>query len=585
MSRKASDHRRVIFAVSTLVITLVLALGLGLGLGLKHRHHANGSQALPSTSSLPLLTPQTSNNFVVGSIIGQSPQDRTYNFTVALANGAPDGVNKTMVVVNGMYPGPTIEVNQGDRLIINVHNNLRNDTSIHWHGLYQNGSNWYDGTSGITECGIPPGQPLTYNFTLGEFSGTTWYQCSTQYTDGVTGALIVHPTQNPSTLPAYDSEIVIQMADLYHNFSQVLLAEYLSPDGIAGTQGNEPVPDGGTINGLGQYSASGAGGSYFDCTVERGKTYRLRILNTGSFAAIRFSVDNHPLTLIEADGTLLAPTQVSGVTVEVAQRHSVLLYANQTSSPNGTYWMRATLQTDMFTYNQPGQNVDIRGVIRYVLFVLDPTLNPASADPGPGVSGLPGANGTTDLVPLLPSLPPNATRSVSMTVSFQSTSDGQFLGFINSTSWEPLSGQSTLLAVRNNPAGYAPIGAGLGAGDQLLFTEDSIQVVDLRVDNLDDGDHPFHLHGHRPWIMGRGEGRYIGQELNATSPLARDTILIPAYSWLVLRFITDNPGVWAFHCHLAWHMAAGLLMQFSIQPTTLSTLTVPEEIVKQCANQ
>jgi len=85
--------------------------------------------------------------------------------------------------------------------------------------------------------------------------------------------------------------------------------------------------------------------------------------------------------------------------------------------------------------------------------------------------------------------------------------------------------------------------------------------------------------------MGRGEGRYIGQELNTTSPLARDTILIPAYSWLVLRFITDNPGVWAFHCHLAWHMAAGLLMQFSIQPTTLSTLMVPEEIVKQCANR
>ena len=40
--------------------------------------------------------------------------------------------------------------------------------------------------------------------------------------------------------------------------------------------------------------------------------------------------------------------------------------------------------------------------------------------------------------------------------------------------------------------------------------------------------------------MGSGEGRYSGQELNATSPLRRDTILIPAYSWLVLRFVTDN---------------------------------------------
>jgi len=104
--------------------------------------------------------------------------------------------------------------------------------------------------------------------------------------------------------------------------------------------------------------------------VDRGKTYRLRIVNTGSFAAVRFSVDSHPLTLIEADGTLLAPTQVSGVTVEVAQRYSVLLHANQTSSPNGTFWIRATLQTDMFRYDQPGQNVDIRGVIRYALFVL-----------------------------------------------------------------------------------------------------------------------------------------------------------------------------------------------------------------------
>jgi len=40
--------------------------------------------------------------------------------------------------------------------------------------------------------------------------------------------------------------------------------------------------------------------------------------------------------------------------------------------------------------------------------------------------------------------------------------------------------------------------------------------------------------------MGIGTGRYTGQALNATSPLRRDTILIPAYSWVVLRFITDN---------------------------------------------
>jgi FtsP/CotA-like multicopper oxidase with cupredoxin domain len=104
--------------------------------------------------------------------------------------------------------------------------------------------------------------------------------------------------------------------------------------------------------------------TYPKYTIERNKTYRIRLINSGSFPAIRFSVDNHPLTLIEADGTLLAPTQVSGVVVTVAQRYSVLLHANQTNVQNGTFWIRATLQSDMFLYQLQGQNVDIRGVIR-----------------------------------------------------------------------------------------------------------------------------------------------------------------------------------------------------------------------------
>ena len=109
--------------------------------------------------------------------------------------------------------------------------------------------------------------------------------------------------------------------------------------------------------------------------------------------------------------------------------------------------------------------------------------------------------------------------AVPISFSFQRTAVGQFLGFINSTSWEPLNGTSTLLAVRQDPTGYVPVGVGIGTGDQLLVTEDSIQVLDVRIvrvtapilcalsnawgcvkDNLDDGDHPFHLHGHRPWM-------------------------------------------------------------------------------------
>lgn len=95
-------HLRIITAIVTTLVILALALGLGLGLGLKHRHrNTSQAQASPSTQSLPVLIPQTSDNFVVGSIVDQSPQDRKYNFALSLANGAPDGVNKTMLVVNG----------------------------------------------------------------------------------------------------------------------------------------------------------------------------------------------------------------------------------------------------------------------------------------------------------------------------------------------------------------------------------------------------------------------------------------------------------------------------------------------------
>ncbi|CAL1697521.1 unnamed protein product [Somion occarium] len=359
---------------------------------------------------------------------------------------------------------------------------------------------------------------------------------STQYTDGITGALIVYPSDPaPRGFPTWDQDLVVQVNDLYHTFSSVLLAAYLSPFGIDGTPGDEPVADGGTLNGLGQW---GGTGNYFNFTVEPNKTYRIRLINTGSFASIRFSIDNHPLTIIEADGTLVKPYNVSGLTIAVAQRYSVLIRTNGTRK-DGTYWMRSQVQTDMFTYDVPGQNTDIRGVLRYSNAQNAPALPTATDDPGPGKK-LADMDDSL-LIPAVIDTPPNNTRRYPITVALENTNDGRFLAFINRTSWEPLTGTSTLLAVHNaGGSSYAPNGGSLQDSSQFLITENSIQTVDLLINNLDDGDHPFHLHGHRPWIMGTGSGRYIGQPLNTKSPLRRDTVLIPAYSWMILRFITDN---------------------------------------------
>lgn len=81
-------------------------------------------------------------------------------------------------------------------------------------------------------------------------------------------------------------------------------------------------------------------------------------MHTGSEAMIRFSIDDHPLTIIEADGTLLEPYTVSSLNMSVAQRYSVLLHTTQAP---GSYWMRMEM-TSLMPVN--GTTNDVRGVLR-----------------------------------------------------------------------------------------------------------------------------------------------------------------------------------------------------------------------------
>lgn len=153
----------IIGIAAAVVLMLALALGLGLGLGLKKKSSSN----YVTTNSSFLLDP----NFVVTS----TPTTRYYEFIISETPGSPDGFERPMLVVNSMqppvqmnaeytdflildqFPGPLVEVNSGDELVVNVFNQLPNGTTIHWHGQLQNGTNYMDGTSGITQCPIPPG--------------------------------------------------------------------------------------------------------------------------------------------------------------------------------------------------------------------------------------------------------------------------------------------------------------------------------------------------------------------------------------------------------------------------------------------
>ena len=179
--------------------------------------------------------------------------------------------------------------------------------------------------------------------------------------------------------------------------------------------------------------------------------------------------------------------------------------------------------------------------------------------------------------------------------------------------------------MQKSPQGFAPVGSSIAHSDQLIVTEDSIQVLEIQIvslllanthplptklqNNLDDGDHPFHLHGHRPWMyvayslifqltdamvysLGVGAGQYIGQALNNTNPLRRDTLVIPAYSYLVLRFVTDNreyhvtsshsgltsQSSWSVGIPLPHGVAYGCWSPYAVQQPSLHVCTIQHPI-------
>jgi FtsP/CotA-like multicopper oxidase with cupredoxin domain len=64
------------------------------------------------------------------------------------------------------------------------------------------------------------------------------------------------------------------------------------------------------------------------------------------------------------------------------------------------------------------------------------------------------------------------------------------------------------------------------------------------LNNLDEGTHPFHFHGHKFWIMAEGDGDYNLSVPLAKTPVYRDTLAIQNYGFALIRFVADNPGAW-----------------------------------------
>lgn len=92
----------------------------------------------------------------------------TYDFNITWVASNPDGAQvRPTIGINGQWPLPTITANVGDRIIVNVLNQLGNQsTSLHFHGIFMKNASHMDGPDRVTQCGIPPGSSFQYDFTV-----------------------------------------------------------------------------------------------------------------------------------------------------------------------------------------------------------------------------------------------------------------------------------------------------------------------------------------------------------------------------------------------------------------------------------
>ncbi|RMY92653.1 hypothetical protein D0862_09427 [Hortaea werneckii] len=479
---------------------------------------------------------------------------REYNFEVTNTTLSPDGIERLVLAVNGQMPGPAITANWGDDIVVHVKNSMQNNgTTIHWHGLRQNYTNEMDGVPSITQCPIAPGDSMTYRFKASSY-GTSWYHShfAIQTYEGVYGPMIINGPSSSDDV--YESEQMITLQDWSHVPVDAMY-DAAQTVGPAPEHGPRTL-DTGLINGMNVWGNEGDAdvvGKRFEMNVVKGKTYKLRLVNSAIQSTFAFYIDSHKMKVIANDFVPIVPYETDVLFINIGQRYEVLVTFDQEVDD---YWMRSDNQQSCASLVKP---YNIKGIVRYegsAGKVPTSTAHSYTAD----CKDEP----LSKLVPYYKMNVGTIDDQIAKTVTIGGNGGNPNLykwslsGTTFTSKWE----HPTLEAITEN--GTIPD----YSGNLAIEVPNLGEWVYIIIDSPIPFPHPIHLHGHDFFVIAQGTGLYNSNvELNLENPPRRDVAMMP---WdprqglgghLVLAFYTDNPGVWLAHCHVGWHVAMGFALQ------------------------
>ncbi|XP_058215187.1 laccase-17-like [Rhododendron vialii] len=534
---------------------------------------------------------------------------RHYKFDIKLENVTRLCHTKSIVTVNGQFPGPRIVAREGDTLLIKVVNHVQNNISIHWHGIRQLQSGWADGPAYVTQCPIQTGQSYVYNFTITGQRGTLlWHAHISWLRSTLYGPIIILPKPNvPYPFAKPYKEVPIIFGEWFNTDTEAIISQALQ------TGGSPNLSDAYTINGLPGLLYNCSTKDTFKLKVKPGKTYLLRLINAALNDELFFSIANHTLTIVDADAVYVKPFETNTLLIAPGQTTNVLL-KTKPRSPDATFLMAARpYATGLGAFD----NSTTAGILHYEstskstknLPIFKPSLPPLND-----------TSFATNFSKKLFSLasaqyPANVPNKIDKRFFFtvglgtspcdqqnqtcQGPNGTKFSASINNISFilpntallqSHFFGQSNGIYDPDYPyspthwfnyTGNPPNNTMVGNGTKVMVLNfnTSVELVMQDTSILGVESHPLHLHGFNFFIVGQGFGNFDPNKdpksFNLVDPVERNTVGVPSGGWVAIRFLADNPGVWLMHCHLEVHTSWGLKMAWLVLDGKLPNQKLP----------
>ncbi|CAN6705311.1 unnamed protein product [Malus baccata var. baccata] len=488
--------------------------------------------------------------------------------------------SRNSITVNGQFPGPTLEVNNGDTLVVKVTNRAQYNVTIHWHGIRQMRTGWADGPEFVTQCPIRPGGSYTYRFTIQGQEGTLWWHAHSSWLRAtVYGALIIHPKQGdsyPFTKPKRETTL--------------LLGEWWNANPINVLR--QSTRTGGAPNVSDAYTINGQPGDLYNCSskdtvivpIDSSETNLLRVINAALNQPLFFSVANHKLTVVSADASYTKPFTTTVLMLGPGQTTDVLITGDQ---PPARYYLAA--RAYFSAQNAAFDNTTTTAILEYKSAPCSPNCKKGPTAK-PIMPQLPAFNDTNTASAFTKSfrsprkveVPTEIDENLFFTIGLglnncpknfgsqrcQGPNGTRFTASMNNVSFVLPNNISILQAYQQNIPGVfttdfpanpprkfdytGNVSRSLwqpmpGTRGYKLKYGSRVQVVLQDTSIVTPENHPIHLHGYDFYILAEGFGNFNAKtdtkKFNLVDPPMRNTVAVPANGWAVIRFVADNPAI------------------------------------------